>query len=287
MALSNARDIDSCSDAPPAAALDILFIHHSVGGQLLADPGVLESHPDALRSLHRTHPNGGGLRRLLEDQGYRVHEASYGSEIGARTDLFDWLPKFRDSMPRIRATHRQDEQHAVGTNRIVMFKSCYPNNAFTSDAAAASARGQPLTLSRARVAFTELRGELAKHPDVLFVYLTAPPLRDDSGAEPTWKALAKRALGRDTWSTERRRAATLAREFNEWINAADGWLSGYRQRNVAVFDYFGLLTAGTEFLQFASGGGMDNHPNSAAQRLAATRIVPFVNRAVRFAGLVG
>jgi hypothetical protein len=176
--------LEALSDAPPSVPLNLLFIHHSVGGQLLADVGAQQDTPDARRSLHRSHPNGGGLRALLAAQGYQVHEASYGSEIGQKTDLFDWLPKFRDSMPRVLATRWQDDCLTAGHNQVVAFKSCFPNNAFRPGNAPGDARGPALTLENARATFQALRAEFARHAHVLFVYVTAPPLRDDSASGP-------------------------------------------------------------------------------------------------------
>jgi len=277
--------LDAYSDASPTAPLNLLFIHHSVGGQWLAAPGRAETTTDASCSLHRTHPNGGGLRAHLEQQLYRIHEASYGSKIGQRTDLFDWLPKFRDSMHRILATRWQDEALAVGLNQIVMFKSCYPNNAFKPDETAGTAGAPALTVANACAVFSELLAEFAKHPEVLFLYVTAPPLRDDSASEPAWKSLAKQMLGRLSLAAERRQAAALARTFNDWVASPGGWLADYPHRNVVVFDYFGLLADDDGFLRYASNGGTDNHPHSEAQQLATTRLAPLLNRAVRYAGL--
>jgi hypothetical protein len=276
--------LDAYSDAPPTAPLNLLFIHHSVGGQWLAEPGSAETTTDARYSLLRTHPNGGGLRTLLASQGYRIHEASYGSEVGQRTDLFDWLPKFRDSMPRILATRWQDEALTTGINHVVMFKSCYPNNAFRPDGTSTSDGVPALTLTNARATFSELLAQLAKYPEVLFIYVTAPPLRDDSAMEPIWRSLAKRMLARQSLAAERRHSAALARAFNDWIASPAGWLARYPHRNV-VFDYFGLLAGDDDFLRCASNGGTDNHPKAEAQQLAAARFAPFVNRAVRYAGL--
>jgi hypothetical protein len=284
--------LEAFPDTPPSARVNLLFIHHSVGGQLLADSGPQEDTQDARRSLHRTHPNGGGLRALLENQGYAVHEASYGSEIGQKTDLFDWLPKFRDSMPRILATRWQDETLTSAVNQVVAFKSCYPNNAFKPG----RAPGNVLNLPNARASLTRLRDELARQPRTLFVYMTAPPLRDDPSCEPAWKSLAKRLLGRAGLAVERREAAALAREFNDWVTSPGGWLDGYPLRNIVVFDYFGFLTGGpasggmpagsrSNFLQFASNGGTDNHPNGQGQREAARHFASLLNRAVRYSGV--
>jgi hypothetical protein len=285
MSAASAPDLTAFSDAPPATAIDVLFVHHSVGGQWLADHGPLETTADARHSLHRTHPNGGGLRARLESHGYRVHEASYGSAIGQHTDLFDWLPKFRAHMPRVLATRIQDEVLEHGRNRVVMFKSCYPNNAFRPDGAAAIGAVPALTFANACAALTALRAELARHADTLFVYVTAPPLRDDSDTEPAWKALAKRLLSRETLHAERTRSAAIARRFNDWVTSPRGWLAGPPPRNLVVFDYFGLLAGDDGFLRYASDGGTDNHPSADAQSLVAAAFVPFLNRAVRYAGL--
>jgi hypothetical protein len=280
------QQLETFPDTAPSGPINLLFIHPSVGGQLLADPGPEEHTEDARRSLHRSHPNGGGLRTLLRERGYVVNEASYGSEIGQKTDLFDWLPKFRDSMPRILATRWQDQTLASGANQVVLFKSCYPNNAFEPESAPDHARTPRLTLAAAKLAFAALRSQLERHPEVLFVYLTAPPLRDDSGTEPAWKSAAKRLLGRPPLAEERRRSAALAREFNNWLTSHEGWLAGYGQRNIVVFDYFDLLTGGdSNFLQFASRGGTDNHPHAEAQGRAAVRLTQLLNRAVRYAGV--
>jgi hypothetical protein len=281
------RELASFSDAPPAAPLNLLFIHHSVGGQLLADPGPLESTIDARRSLHRTHPNGGGLRSLLARQGYVVNEVSYTSAVGQKTDLFDWAPKFRDSMAQILATRYQDERLDTGANQLVIFKSCYPNNAFKPAASAtADARGPELTLPNAMATLGAVRDELAKVPETLFVYMTAPPLRAGP-REPLWKQGAKILLRRPTRTQEQSTAAAIAREFNDWVLSPTGWLARYEQRNIVVFDYFGLLTGakGSNFLQYASNGGTDNHPHAQAQAMAAAQLAPFLNRAVRYAGV--
>jgi hypothetical protein len=275
-------DLAAHPDNPPGQPIDLLFIHHSVGGQLLADAGD-ESGLDARRCIYDSHPNGGGLRRKLEQDGYRVHEASYSSAIGQRTDLMDWPAKFREQFDRIRRTGRQDELLDAAVNRIVVFKSCYPNNDFRPDGAPAPT----LTLANARIAMRNLRDELARHPDTLFVYLTAPPLRARAASERLWKWAAKRVLGKPDGASEQTFAADTARTFNNWVKSPTGWLEGYPVRNVVEFDYFDILTGDgrCNFLQFASRGGTDDHPSSAGQQMAAARFVPFLNRAVRYAGL--
>ncbi len=275
----------------PKAQLDLLFIHHSVGGQWLADPGAFVEHNGA--EIHATtHPNGGGLRRLLTSQGYRVHEASYGSAIGDRTDLFDWLPKFRNEMPRILATDLQNQPLQEGRrNRIVMFKSCYPNNKFDSNEPSVEggdARGPALTQANARATMRGLLDVFSEQPDVLFVYVTAPPLAHRDRPERAYKWLVKKALGLPNDNELAVIAATQARAFHDWAKDPErGWLAEYPLRNVVVFDYFDELTdhGASNFARYPSGDGTDSHPNTTGQQRAAKAFVPWLNRAVARAGL--
>lgn len=281
-----ALDLSQFSDAPPGAKIDFLFIHHSCGGQLLGPEGTQVGE----HCIYGAHPNGGGLRPLLEGAGYAVHEASYGSIVGDRTDLFDWLPKFRTEMDRILTTHLQDERLSSTTrNQVVAFKSCYPNNDFVG---AGSEPGNPagpeLTLANARATMRAVRSELARHPEVLFVYLTAPPLAPRLPRTPLWKVVAKTVLGRQVTEAEYEERARLARTFNDWVKAPDGWLDGYGHSNVVVFDYFDVLTdhGVSNHLRYPTGGGYDSHPSAEGNRRAAAAFVPFLNRAVRRAGII-
>jgi hypothetical protein len=277
-------DLSAYPSDPPREAISLVFLHHSCGGQLLADAGE-EAGRDC---IYESHPNGGGLRRRLKEAGYEVHEASYGSRIGARTDVFDWLPKFRGEMDAVLACERQDERLAdEQSNRIVVFKSCFPNNRFRRQGdPPGHPDGPELTVWNAKAAYLALREAFAERPDVLFVCVTAPPLAPFLEPEPAWRALARKLFGRDR-GDDLLRPAALAREFNGWLKATDGWLSGYPLENVVVFDYYDLLTGAGEsdLSRYATRGGRDSHPSREGNTLAARAFVPFLNRAVRRAGL--
>jgi len=94
-------------------------------------------------------------------------------------------------------------------------------------------------------------------------------------------------LGRRSASERHAAGAALARAFNDWVKAEDGWLRDYPLTNVVVFDYYDLITAGgaSNLSQFATGDGSDRHPSEEGNRRATEAFVPFVNRAVRRAGL--
>jgi hypothetical protein len=276
-------------DEPPDRPLNLLFIHHSVGGTLLADQGEVDGE-HAPQCIWESHPNGGGLRSLLTKAGYRVHEASYGSKIGENTDLFDWLPKFRDQMDDVLRVEVQDQAlEGDEVNDIVVFKSCFPNNDFTSDGMEpGDPSGPELTIANAQATLNALREQLAQHPNTLFVYVTAPPLAPPT-AQPLWKWLAKTILGRNIDPQHQRQAAARARQFNNWVRSPEGWLRDYPHNNIVVFDYYNLLTDNgeTNSLRYPTGDGSDSHPAADGNRQAASAFLPFINRAVRRAGLLG
>ncbi|MBU0755641.1 MAG: hypothetical protein KJ645_10915 [Planctomycetes bacterium] len=275
-------DLSAFSAEPPDRPLRLLFIHHSCGGQLLADPGPEQG----VDCIYTSHPNGGGLRTLLEKNGYEVHEASYNSLLGQETDLFGWEPKFRDLMNEVLACKHQDERHDKGTsNDIVLFKSCYPNNAFIGQGMIpGDPQGPELNLRNAQAAYNALLGHFAENPEVLFVCVTAPPLAPKKKPMPLWKALARRVMGKDV---DMEYQAGLARRFNNWLKARDGWLSEYHGSNVVVWDYYDLLTdhGRSNLSCYPSGDGYDSHPSQKGNEQAAQELLPLLNRAVRRAGL--
>lgn len=286
IAKAASMDLSGFSSGPPASPLDLLFIHHSCGGQLLTDPGP---DKETASCIYESHPNGGSLRKKLAEQGYRVHEASYGSEIGENTDMFDWLPKFRTKMDKVLRVAKNDQMLPDGqVNRIVVFKSCYPNNRFVGEGAApGDPAGPELTVWNAKATLTALLPELAKQKDTLFVYVTAPANVLKIPRERAWKWAAKRILGKPSEAEVSQRQADLARAFNNWVKSPDGWLNGYPEKNVVVFDYYDVLTNKGEsnFSQYGSEGGTDNHPSSEGNTRTADEFVPFLNQAVRRAGL--
>lgn len=274
-------NFNAFSDAAPSQPLRLLFIHHSCGGQWLATPGP----DDGENCIYRTAVNGGGLRDALTGAGYSVHEASYGSRLGAATDVPDWPEKFRRQMDDVLRCDRQDTPYSdSGCNDIVVFKSCFTQSLFVAaDAPSGNGGGWRLTVANAKDAYRELLPEFRKRPETLFVAVTAPPIA--RSVEPLYKAVAKRLLRRGDVTA----SGPLAREFNNWLtDAKNGWLADYDATNVAVFDLYDLLTDNGEsnFSKYPTGRrGEDSHPNAAGNRRATAAFVPFLNQAVRRAGL--
>ncbi|HZO17124.1 MAG TPA: hypothetical protein VFB62_27795, partial [Polyangiaceae bacterium] len=208
--------------------------------------------------------------------------------IGEDTDLFDWLPKFRDKMDKVLRVKLNDELLPQGErNDIVVFKSCFPNNDFVGEGdIPGNPAGPELTVTNAKAALTSLLPEFEKHPDVLFVYVTAPANAPEAPSQPAWKWLAKTVLGKPQPADIIARQASLARVFNRWVVDENGWLKGYTKNNVVVFDYYEILTGGeSDLSKYPTGDGRDSHPSREGNERAAREFVPLLNRAVRRSSL--
>lgn len=118
-----------------------------------------------------------------------------------------------------------------GENTIVMFKSCYPNSYINGDPNASATTGDnPLrgedcwsdymTVANAKGIYNDILEYFATKQNKLFIAVTAPP--------------------QVTGDTDTAHAAN-ARAFNNWL--VNDWLAQYPYHNVAVFDFYNLLTS--------------------------------------------
>jgi len=227
---------------PPASPVKLIFIHHSTGENWLRD-------------------DYGGLGQVLADNNY-----GWGpNSIGDRTDIPNWTEWFRssDTPTYMNALFNESGQNSSytrtladpgGENEIVMFKSCFPNSALEGNPDDPPSADGWLTVGHAKYVYNEILQYFVTRPNKLFVVITAPPLSD-----PTY--------------------AVNARAFNQWL--MNDWLAenNYTLYNVAVFDFYNILTGpdnhhryfegaiqhvftpGMNTLYYPSGG--DDHPNAA------------------------
>jgi len=271
----------------------LIFIHHSTGENWLAD-------------------ENGGLGVVLRDNNYFVSDTNYGwgpDAIGDYTDIGHWWTWFRAprSTTYLSALYRESEQHAsysrlatapAGENQIVMFKSCFPNSHLAGSPGDPATtgdnplRGQDagsdyMTVGNAKGIYNDLLAYFATRQDKLFIVITAPPLVE-SGTDPAY--------------------AANARAFNNWL--VNDWLDGYAYRNVAVFDFYHVLTSNggdvnRNDLGWSSGNhhrwwngavqhiqtvannysaygsdAWDSHPTAAGGQKASAEFVPLLNIAL-------
>lgn len=236
----------------PGTPVRLVFIHHSVGEDWLDD-------------------SKGGLAKALKGNNYFVSDTNYGwgspdadagsENIGDHTDIGYWYSWFvgQNSPVYLSALYNESGQHTSATymrlsenpggeNEIVMFKSCFPNSNLAGNPDDPPSRGQNLlrgqsagevvhTVQNAKGIYNDLLGYFATRQDKLFVVATAPPLIE---SETTPEAAAN------------------ARAFNRWL--VNDWLEDYPYQNVAVFDFYNVLTSNGGSPEISdSGKSSGNH----------------------------
>ncbi len=270
-------------NSPPSSPVKLVFIHHSTGGNWLADANSEQPY--------------GELGKALMNNNYYVSATNYGwgpDGIGDRTDIPNWPSWFTQSGSSavLSALYSETGQNIEGygswtrlstdpggENTIVMFKSCFPNSDLygsPSDGPASSLSDQ-FTVSNAKAVYNNLLTYFQTKTDKLFIVITAPP-QTENGYTDDYQTAAERAAN--------------ARAFNNWL--VNDWLDGYAYDNVAVFDYYNVLTATDNHHRWKDNAvehvtntsynfaaypldEWDSHPNSTGHQKATTEFVDLLN----------
>ncbi len=218
----------------------LLFIHHSVGQNWIYE---------------------GGLGESLIKYGIGVHDATYGDEIGEKTDINHWVQKFQDDIDKIFKfkTHSNIYYGNDRENDIIMFKSCFPNSDVVDEGVAPGKSDESLrTLWNYKATFIELKKEFSKYPGKIFIYITAPPLVP---AQTTPEN------------------AVRARKFNNWVKGE--FIVDYRGKtglnNFLVFDFFDILADDNSILKKEYRlSETDSHPNNRGAKQATELFIEFL-----------
>ncbi len=246
---------------PPEEVVKLVFIHHSTGENWLTD-------------------GYGNLGKELGENNYFVSDTNYGwgpDSIGDRTDIPNWLEWFAsDATPAyMEALFNENGQHSGytrslvdpgGENRIIMFKSCFPNSELSGSPDDPPGDFGDLSVSGAKFVYNQLLAYFSTRPDRLFIVITAPPVSASTYAEN-------------------------ARAFNQWL--VNDWLeeAGYAQGNVAVFDFYNVLTGSNAHHRYQDGviehilgsrdtlayPSGDDHPSEKGSRKATEEFIPLLN----------
>lgn len=279
--LMSVKAFGAVDASAPDTPVKLVFIHHSTGGNWLADSNADQPY--------------GGLGAALAAANYYVSATNYGwgpDGIGDRTDIVNWPEWFTGSGSAavMNALSNEFNQNfggfgtwsrsvsdPGGENEIIMFKSCFPNsNLFgnPTDPAAETPNDQ-LTVENAKAVYNTILSYFQTRQDKLFVVVTAPPLM---ASEYT-----------ADYQTAAQRAAN-ARAFNNWL--VNDWLDAYPYDNVGVFDYFNVLTGPDNHHRISNGAiehttvgdnnyayypSGDSHPSTSGQQKATAEFVDLLN----------
>jgi len=247
---------------PPKDTVKLIFIHHSTGENWLND-------------------ENGGLARALQQNNYFPSDTNYGwgpDSIGDRTDIPNWTEWFRSpNTPQImQAVFTENDLHSPfertladpgGENQIILFKSCFPYSALEGNPDDPPTPGSDLNVGNAKYIYNEILQYFKTRPDKLFVLITAPPLIDSTHA-----ANARALTG---WLV------------NDWLKE-----NNYTLPNVAVFDFYNVLTGPNNHHRFVNGiiehavndkrnteyyPSEDDHPSRQGNQKATAEFLPMLN----------
>jgi hypothetical protein len=281
---------------PPAATVRLVFIHHSVGENLL----------------------NAGLFAQLNTNNYFVTDTYYGwgpeddgATIGDHTDIGQWYNWFLGSSSSTFLTALYNNTfinepitntmpQPAGPNTVVLFKSCFPNSGGISGNpndpprlsspsdpnpiwGASSGDTEVTTVTNIKGMYRDLLSYFATRQDKLFILLTSPPV---TPADQFVDGSSDRARAINTWLVHH-------------------WLDSYPYNNVAVFDFYNVLTsnggdADTNDLGATTGNHHrlvsgtvqhlvqtannyaayptgDSHPSTAGNLKAMAEFVPLLN----------
>ena len=234
--VSDAAGVTALADNPnpPATPVRLVFVHHSTGGNWLADPNDEQFY--------------GGLGQALMNNNYYVSATNYGwgpDGIGDRTDIGNWWEWFRGDSREVilTALYGESGQNVGdfgswtrpatapgGENEIVMFKGCFPNAHLSGSPGDPPNTGNnPLrgesawiwddglgrevpnphhTVANAKGIYNDILQYFATRQDKLFIVIAGPPLTADDIDYPTDAA-----------------HAANYRAFNDWL--VNVWLDTY------------------------------------------------------------
>ncbi len=222
---------------------DIIFLHHSVGYNLIEQGGLREAFTQAGYSFFDHGYNSPGLT------GPSGQERGYSYNVpGDNTDI--------DGLAKIFSQHVYplpiNTLSGLLQHEVIIFKSCFPNSNITSDE----------QLEQNKAMYLGMRAVMDKHPDKIFIIMTTPPLNP---AETTLETAARaRAMADWLKSDEFLKGHSNVFTFDLYSYLADDKPNS-PEINMLLKEY---------------QGGTDSHPNQLANLTIGPKLVQFVIQSI-------
>ena len=281
---------------------------------LIPNPNQLDNDDDWIPGALNPPTRGGDACDIDDDNDGIWDDGDGSGTIGDRTDMghwYDWFLGSRSSVflgalyPTSGLTPDVSGSNSIpkpaGDNTVVIFKSCFvsgyvitgdpgdpPRQSSPSDPNPiwGACYGDPAyTVSNIKGMYRDLLPYFAAHQDKLFILIATPP---SSYNDPDLT----------------RSSASRLRAINTWL--VRHWLDSYRYHNVAVFDFYNVLTSnggdqeisdlgatagnhhrlrdgsvqhviGVNYDFSAYATGTDSHPSAVGGQKATGEFLPLLN----------
>lgn len=222
---------------------NIIFLHHSVGHNLIEQGGVRQLFTQNGYSFWDHGYNNQGLR---DPQGTYLN---YHYTVPNDNTDFDGM---RDIFTQKVYNQPVNTFSALLQHEVIIIKSCFPNSGITSDE----------MLAQDKEIFLTIRSVMDAYPDKLFIIITQPPLN------PAETDLSSAARARElvNWLTS---PEFLANHSNI---AVFDFFSLLAEPNPQATDF--------NMLRSDYRDGTDSHPNQLANQTIAPLFVDFVTNAI-------
>ena len=223
---------------------DIIFLHHSVGHNLITQGGVRESFTKAGYNFWNHDYNDPGLAgpsgQLV---GYSYNVPDDNTDIDGLARIFK-----QRVYPLPLNTLSGLLQHEV-----IIFKSCFPNSNIASDD----------QMVQDKALYLEIRDVMDKHPDKIFIVETTPPLNP---AETNLET------------------AVRARSMANWLKSDEYLMGHPNIFTFDFFSYLAEedpSSPQSNMLKKAYHNGTDSHPNLLANETIGPKFVQFVIESIQ------
>jgi hypothetical protein len=223
---------------------DIIFLHHSVGRNLITHGGVRESFTKAGYNFWDHDYNDPGLTdpsgQLV---GYSYNVPDDNTDIDGLARIFN-----QRVYPLTLNTLSGLLQHEV-----IIFKSCFPNSSITSDD----------QMVQDKALYLEIREVMDKYPDKIFIVVTTPPLNP---AETNLEIAAR------------------ARPMANWLKSDEYLKGHPNIFTFDFFSYLAEEDRSSpqfNMLKKAYQNGTDSHPNLLANETIGPKFVQFVIESIQ------
>ncbi len=234
-----------------AGSEDVIFLHHSTGGNLYSQGNVA----GYFANYNATH----GTNYVINERAYPTSPYPWNNYPYDWWNL--WSTEDGNGNPRTPSCDSNDPDiecldSLVQNHDVIIFKQCYPGADVLADTGTPDVSSSRKSLENYKEQYRALRREFDKYPDTMFI---------------AWTLVPRHRLATNSDNAAR------AKEFVDWVKT--DWLTedGQVHPNIKIFDFWGYAAESNppstngvvntlKYDYERSHTGSDSHPNLLANQ---------------------